>query len=74
MVADYSIADNLVLNSDRNEPFSRNGVINRAAIREQAESLVPAFDVRTPGIETPAGSLSGGNQQKMVVAREFSHE
>jgi simple sugar transport system ATP-binding protein len=74
MVADYSIADNLVLNSYRNEPFSRKGVINRPAIREQAETLVPAFDVRTPGIDTPAGSLSGGNQQKMVVAREFSRE
>lgn len=74
MVAEYSIADNLVLNSYRNEPYAHNGMINRTAIREQAETLVPAFDVRTPGIETPAGSLSGGNQQKMVVAREFSRE
>jgi simple sugar transport system ATP-binding protein len=74
MVADYSVADNLALNSYRNEPFSNNGVINRSAIRAQAETLVQAFDVRTPTIETTAGSLSGGNQQKMVVAREFSRE
>ncbi len=72
MVADYSVADNLVLNTYRNAPFSHNGVVNRPAIRAQADSLVQAFDVRTPDINTPSGSLSGGNQQKMVVAREFS--
>ena len=74
MVADYSVADNLVLNSYRHPPFSTHGSINRPAIRQQAETLVESFDVRTPGVETTAGSLSGGNQQKMVVAREFSRE
>ncbi len=43
-----------------------------AAISAQAEQLVRMFDVRTPGIETTAGSLSGGNQQKVIVARELS--
>ncbi len=74
MVADYSVADNLVLNSYRHPPYSNRGAINRSAINQQAEVLVQSFDVRTPDIETMASSLSGGNQQKMVVAREFSRE
>ncbi|MEM7126257.1 MAG: ABC transporter ATP-binding protein [Chloroflexota bacterium] len=72
MVSNYSIADNMVLNSYTHAPFARAGTINQQAIRQNAEALVEKFDVRTPGVETMAGSLSGGNQQKMVVAREFS--
>ena len=74
MVSDYSVADNLVLNRYRHPPFSNRGVINPAAIREHAGRLIETFDVRTPGVHTAAGNLSGGNQQKMVVAREFSRE
>lgn len=72
MVSGYSVADNMVLNTYTHRPFARNGSINQSAIRENAEALVEQFDVRTPGVDTSAGSLSGGNQQKMVVAREFS--
>ena len=72
MVDSYSVAQDLVLNTYYQRPFSRFGTINEAAINQQAEQLVEKFDVRTPSVFTSGGSLSGGNQQKMVVAREFS--
>lgn len=72
MVDNYTIADNLVLNTYYQAPYARGLTINRRAIREQAQTLVKTFDVRTPSVENSGGSLSGGNQQKMVVAREFS--
>ncbi len=72
MVASYSVADNLVLNTYNLPPFAKGIRVNRPAIIQHAEELIKEFDVRTPGPHTPAGSLSGGNQQKMVVAREFS--
>jgi general nucleoside transport system ATP-binding protein len=48
--------------------------VNTEAVRQNAKQLVSAFDVRTPSIDTNGGSLSGGNQQKVVVAREFSRK
>ncbi len=72
LVGEYAIADNLVLNSYYLPPFSRGIVMNTPAILERARQLVAKFDVRTPSIHTAAGSLSGGNQQKVIVAREFS--
>lgn len=72
MVAAYSVAENLVLNTYNLPPYSRRMTINQQAIRAHAEQLVDEYDVRTPSVNTPGGSLSGGNQQKMVVAREFS--
>jgi simple sugar transport system ATP-binding protein len=72
MVDTYAIADNLVLNTYFLAPFAAGPTINQGAITAHAEQLVEKFDVRTPSVFTSAGSLSGGNQQKMVVAREFS--
>ncbi len=72
MVDSYSIADNLVLNQYYLAPYARAATIQQGAIEEHAKALVAEFDVRTPSIYTHGGSLSGGNQQKMVVAREFS--
>ncbi len=72
MVSTYSVADNLVLNTYNLPPFAKGITINRPAIIKHAEELIEEFDVRTPSPYTLAGSLSGGNQQKMVVAREFS--
>ena len=72
MVDSYSVADNLVLNSYFRPPYARWININQAAIYHHADELIQKFDVRTPSAATSAGSLSGGNQQKMVVAREFS--
>ncbi|MBN1430244.1 MAG: ABC transporter ATP-binding protein [Anaerolineae bacterium] len=73
LVLPFTVADNLVLNAYHVEPFSKQFFVNRAAIDANADRLVQEFDVRTPSIETPASSLSGGNQQKTIVARELSH-
>lgn len=72
LVMPYSIADNMVLNRYYRPPFSKNAIMNRRAIAENATELVEKFDVRTPSIYTHAGTLSGGNKQKVIVAREFS--
>jgi simple sugar transport system ATP-binding protein len=72
LVMPYSIAENMVLNRYYRKPFSKNAVLNRQAIAENGANLVKQFDVRTPSIDTHAGNLSGGNKQKVIVAREFS--
>ncbi len=74
MVAAYPISQNLVLNTYNLEPYAYGINVNEKAIRAHATELVKQYDVRTPSIDTAGGSLSGGNQQKMVVAREFSRE
>jgi len=71
LIADFSVAQNLVLNLWDAEPYARRGTLQFDAINEHAKELVAAYDIRTPSVATPAGSLSGGNQQKVVVAREF---
>ena len=72
VVLSYPIKDNLVLVNYHEAPFASGPVIHPEPIEQYAERLVDEFDIRTPSIETPLGSLSGGNQQKVVVAREFS--
>jgi ABC-type uncharacterized transport system ATPase subunit len=73
LISGFPVADNLVLNLSRRRPYSRRMRIDRRAIRDNAERLVRDFDIRTPSIETPVGTLSGGNQQKVIVGREMSH-
>ena len=72
LVLSMSVADNLVLNTPRRDPFARRGTRQLRAVAENARELVARFDVRTTGIDASAGSLSGGNQQKVIVARELS--
>jgi simple sugar transport system ATP-binding protein len=72
LVDSYTIAENLVLNRYYHAPFSRRAVLDRKEIAENGTRLVKQFDVRTPSIYTHAGNLSGGNKQKVIVAREFS--
>lgn len=72
MVDRYSIADNLVLNVYHQKPFARGIIRCARAIAENAVHAMQTFDIRAPSFRTLAGSLSGGNQQKMVVARELS--
>ena len=74
MIDSFPLSENLVLNTYQHEPFSRHGIRDYEAIAENANQLVQEFDVRTPGISTLAGTLSGGNQQKLVVARELGRE
>lgn len=72
MVKGMTVAENYILNTYHLEPYSSKGVLNRKAIAQAAEQAVRDFDVRTPSIDTDIATLSGGNQQKVIVAREFS--
>ncbi len=72
MVPSYSVADNLALVTYYQPPFAHGVVMQNKAIADNANTLVEEFDIRTPSIYTSGGSLSGGNQQKLVVARELS--
>ena len=72
MVKDFTITENLALTGYYEEPLSSGINMNWAAARTEAERLVKNFDIRTPSTETAAGKLSGGNQQKVIVAREIS--
>ena len=65
----YPIADNLVLSTYYQEPFAHGVRVDAQAIDQNAQRLVKEFDVRTPSTLTPASSLSGGNQQKVLLAR-----
>lgn len=72
LVDSYPVADNLILCTYYRPPFARSVVMQEKAIADWTSRLVQEFDIRTPSIYTLGGSLSGGNQQKMVVARELS--
>lgn len=72
LVLPYSVADNLVLNTYYLPPNVKGFVMQPGAIDANAEHLIAEFDVRTPTSQTPVGDLSGGNQQKVIVARELS--
>ncbi len=72
LVGSFTVAENLVLDLHGNEPFSRGLSLKLSKINENAHQRVEEFDIRTPSIDTPAGNLSGGNQQKLVLAREMS--
>jgi simple sugar transport system ATP-binding protein len=74
LLADFSIAENLVLSKVAQPPFTRWGLLNGRAILAHAEKLVKAFNVRTPSVTTAVGKLSGGNAQKVVLARELAHQ
>jgi general nucleoside transport system ATP-binding protein len=67
-----SVAENYILDTYHRPPYSRRGVFDLNAVNERAAQGVKDFDIRTPSIHTLATALSGGNQQKVVVAREFS--
>ena len=73
MVGSFPVKDNLVLNTFRRSAFSRGWRVRADAVERQATQLVADFDVRTPSIDEPIQNLSGGNQQKVIVAREFTH-
>jgi simple sugar transport system ATP-binding protein len=72
LVLPYPVTDNMVLNTYYIEPFSERAVLQEDAILGNAETLIDAFDIRTPSALAEVGTLSGGNQQKVIVARELS--
>ena len=74
MIKGMTISENLIMNAYHRAPFSKDGRLNRVAIAENAARAIKEFDVRTPSADAFIGTLSGGNQQKVIVAREFSRE
>ena len=72
VISAFSIADNLVLNSYHRKEFARRRVRNDKAVRRHADELIERFDVRTTDAASPVNTLSGGNQQKVIIARELS--
>lgn len=72
LILSFPIHDNLILCTYYKDPFARGISLQPKPIFNNAENLVKEFDVRTPSIYLNAGTLSGGNQQKVIVAREFS--
>jgi simple sugar transport system ATP-binding protein len=74
MIQDFSVAENTILRDHHKEPFSQRGLLFLRIIAEYADKLIQAFQIKTPSRETPAKSLSGGNIQKVVLARELSRQ
>jgi general nucleoside transport system ATP-binding protein len=70
LVLNYSIGENMVLQTYYQKPFSKSGIMNFKQIYDKARALISEFDVRTPSEYTPARALSGGNQQKAIIGRE----
>jgi ABC-type uncharacterized transport system ATPase subunit len=74
LIGDFPVADNMVLDTYDQPPFASGINLNLGAITAYATERVAEFDVRTTSVQTPVGTLSGGNQQKVILARELGHE
>jgi general nucleoside transport system ATP-binding protein len=74
LVGSFSVAENLILNSYDRVPFARGIRLDLPAIAANAAARIEEFDVRTGSAATPAGTLSGGNQQKVILARELGRQ
>jgi simple sugar transport system ATP-binding protein len=74
MIREFSVAENLILREHGKKPFSSSGFLNFRAISRHSIELIRNFNVKTPSQETPAKNLSGGNIQKLLLARELSRQ
>ena len=74
LVGEFTIAENLMLDRSDQQPFVKSGTLQLKALNDFAEEKKREFDIRAESINTHAGRLSGGNQQKVVLARELSRE
>ena len=74
MIREFSVAENLILREHGQKPYARAGFLNQRSINGRATELVRSFSVKTPSLETPVKNLSGGNIQKIVLARELSRQ
>jgi len=71
-IGDFTVWENLLLLDHASDDYKKRGLFDFDAIKDHSQELVEAFDVRTPSLETSCGSLSGGNIQKLILARELS--
>lgn len=74
LVLDFTLSENAVLKSYFRAPWSRRRVMQRDVIQKEMERYIEQYDIRTPGSEVLARSLSGGNQQKVIIAREIESQ
>jgi simple sugar transport system ATP-binding protein len=74
VIQEFSVAENMILRDHAKEPFSRNGFLALRVVGRFADNLIKNFQIKTPSRDTRAKSLSGGNIQKVVVARELSRD
>lgn len=74
LVLEFSVEDNMILQNFKDEPYSKGGILNKEPITKNAKELIDKFDIRPrESAKRPAGTLSGGNQQKVIVAREVTN-
>lgn len=75
LILKYSLVENSILGIHKNKEFTKNGfIMDYKAIRTHCEKLIEEFDVRTPNADVFASALSGGNQQKLIAAREIAKD
>ncbi len=74
MIKDFTVAENLILRETNQRPYSRFGFLNFRAISNHSEELIESYNVKTPSQDTPVKNLSGGNIQKLLLARELSRK
>ncbi|MFW5942717.1 MAG: ABC transporter ATP-binding protein [Chloroflexota bacterium] len=74
LVADFSVAENFILETYYQPPFTRGFSLDKKVIKRHAKRLIDKFDVRTPNSKIPVLNLSGGNQQKVILGRELSRQ
>ena len=74
MIKDFSISENIILRENGDAPFVKRGLFDFKAIARHADELVDKFNIKTPKTETPIKNLSGGNAQKVILARELSRQ
>lgn len=74
MIKEFTVAENLILREHNKEPFAKYGLLNLKAISVHSDDMIQRFNVKTPSQETHVKNLSGGNIQKLVLARELSRK
>lgn len=74
LVMDFSIADNMIMKNYMDEPFAHKGILHYGEIRHHADEMIHKYNIKTPSEEVRVRNLSGGNQQKVVIARELNPE
>jgi ABC-type uncharacterized transport system ATPase subunit len=74
LVSSFAVAENIVLDTYDRKPYASGVALKLGAIRETATKRIQEFDIRTQSIDTPVGTLSGGNQQKVILAREVGRD
>jgi len=71
MIKDFTVAENLILREHNLKPYAKNGFLNLKKISDHSKHLIKSFNIKTPSQETPVKNLSGGNIQKLILAREI---